>query len=99
MIFEHATLNVRPGESPAFRLALEQALPLIATTPNFIRLNVKPCLENPDRYLLLVEWQTLEAHAQGFRGSERYQQWCTLLHHFYNPFPVVEHYGDAVVSG
>ena len=99
MILEHAILNLRPGESPAFLLALKEAVPLIAATPGFIRLDVRPCLENPDRYLLLVEWQTLEAHAQGFRGSDRYQQWRTLLHHFYDSFPVVEHYGDAVVSG
>ena len=98
MILEHAILNVRPGVSPAFLLALRQALPLIAATPGFIRLDVKPCLENPDRYLLLVEWQTLEAPTQGFRGSDRYQQWRTLLHHFYDPFPVVEHYGDAVIN-
>jgi heme-degrading monooxygenase HmoA len=98
VILEHAILNVRPGESPAFRLALEQALPLIAATPGFIRLDVRPCLETPDRYLLLVEWQTLEAHTQGFRGSDHYQQWRALLHHFYDPFPTVEHYGDAVIS-
>lgn len=98
MILEHAILNVRPGESPAFRLALEHALPLISATPGFIRLEVKPCLEIPDRYLLLVEWQTLEAHTQGFRGSDSYQKWRTLLHHFYDPFPVVEHYGDAIIA-
>jgi heme-degrading monooxygenase HmoA len=96
MILEHAILDVKPGESPAFLLALQEALPLIAATPGFIDLEVKPCLENPDRYLLLVKWETLEAHTQGFRGSGRYQQWRALLHHFYDPFPVVEHYGDAV---
>ena len=98
MILEHAILNVRPGESPAFLLALREALPLIAATPVFVRLEVKPCLENPDRYLLLVEWETLEAHTIGFRGSDRYQHWRSALHHFYEPFPVVEHYGDAIVS-
>jgi heme-degrading monooxygenase HmoA len=98
VILEHAILNVRPGESPAFRLALEQALPLIAATPGFIRLDVRPCVETPDRYLLLVEWQTLEAHTIGFRGSSRYQQWRALLHHFYEPYPTVEHYSDAVIS-
>ena len=41
---------------------------------------------------LLVRWDTLEAHTQGFRGSPQYQQWKALLHHFYDPFPVVEHY-------
>lgn len=99
MILEHAVLNVRPGESPAFLLALEQALPLISATPGFIGLEVRPCLETPDRFVLLVKWETLEAHSIGFRGSDRYQQWRSLLHHFYDPFPLVEHYGNAVVTG
>jgi heme-degrading monooxygenase HmoA len=99
MILEHAILNVKAGEGPAFEAALGEALPLIKATPGFIRLNVKPCIENRDRYLLLVEWQTLEAHTEGFRGSDRYPKWRSLLHHFYDPFPVVEHYGEAVVRG
>jgi heme-degrading monooxygenase HmoA len=98
VILEHAILNVRPGESPAFLLALEQALPLISATPGFISLEVRPRLETPDRFVLLVQWETLEAHTVGFRGSDRYQQWRSLLHHFYDPFPLVEHYGDAVVT-
>jgi heme-degrading monooxygenase HmoA len=98
VILEHAILNVRPGESPAFLLALEQALPLISATPGFIGLEVRPCLETPDRFVLLVQWETLEAHTVDFRGSDRYQQWSSLLHHFYDPLPLVEHYGDAVVT-
>ena len=98
MILEHAILNVRPGESPAFLSALGEALPLISATEGFISLEVRPCLETPDRFVLLVKWQTLEAHTIGFRGSPRYQQWRSLLHHFYDPFPVVEHYGEVVVA-
>jgi len=41
---------------------------------------------------LLVNWATLEAHTEGFRGSLEYQDWKKLLHHFYDPFPTVEHY-------
>ena len=96
MILEHAILDVKPGQSPAFLLALNEALPLIKATPGFIDLDVRPCIETPDRYLLLVRWKTLEAHTQGFRGSDRYQQWRARLHHFYDPFPTVEHYGDPV---
>jgi len=47
------------------------------------------------RYLLLVRWETLEAHTIGFRGSPAYAEWRALLHHFYEPFPTVEHF-DAV---
>ncbi len=98
MILEHAILSIKPGQSASFEQAMRQALPLISATPGFIGLEIRPCLETPGHYLLLVRWETLEAHTQGFRGSERYQQWKQLLHHFYDPFPVVEHYGEAAVS-
>lgn len=98
MILEHAILNVKAGEAPAFEIAMREALPLISATPGFISLEVLPCVETPGRYLLLVQWQTLEAHTQGFRGSDRYDKWRKLLHHFYDPFPLVEHYGAPVAS-
>ena len=98
MIVEHAILDVKAGEGAAFEAALKQALPLIAATPGFLDLEVRPCVETPSRYLLLVRWQSLEAHTQGFRGSERYPKWRALLHHFYEPFPLVEHYGEPAVS-
>ena len=97
MILEHAILNVRPGQGPAFAQALKEALPLIGATPGFVDLEVRPCLETEGRYLLLVRWQKLEDHTVGFRGSDRYPPWRAKLHHFYDPFPVVEHYADPVV--
>ena len=49
-------------------------------------------MEADNKYLLLVEWETLEAHTAGFRQSAAYLEWKLLLHHNYEPFPVVEHY-------
>jgi heme-degrading monooxygenase HmoA len=96
MVLEVAVLNVRAGQSPAFKVAMGEARPLIAATPGFQRMEVRPCVETTDRYLLLVWWDTLEAHTDSFRQSDRYQQWRALLHHFYEPFPLVEHYGDPI---
>jgi heme-degrading monooxygenase HmoA len=96
VMLEHALLNLKPGQGPAFELAINEALPLIKATPGFIDLEVRPCLEEPNRYVLLVQWETLEAHTEGFRGSDRYPHWKAKLHDFYDPFPVVEHYGDPV---
>lgn len=96
MILEVAVLNVRPGQSAVFEAAMSEARPLIAATPGFQRIEVRPCVETPDRYLLLVWWDTLEAHTEGFRQSERYPAWRALLHHFYDPFPLVEHYGASI---
>lgn len=96
MILEHAILDVHPDRRADYERALAEALPLIAATPGFIDLEVRPCLERSGRYLLLVRWETVEAHETGFRKSERYQRWRALLHGFYDPFPIVEHYGEAV---
>ncbi len=96
MILEAALLNVRPAQDAAFTAAMLEARPLIAASPGFGGMEVRPCIEQPGRYLLLVWWDTLEDHTQGFRGSERYQAWKALLHHFYEPFPVVEHFAGPI---
>jgi len=62
--------------------------------PGFRSLRLSRCVERPSRYLLLVEWRELEDHTEGFRGSPEYEAWRALLHHFYDPFPTVEHYED-----
>lgn len=98
MILEHALLQVKPGLEKAFEQTIGEALPLIAATQGFLKLEVRPCVEANGKYLLLVQWETLEAHTHGFRGSKRYAEWKRLLHHFYEPFPLVEHYGAPVAS-
>jgi heme-degrading monooxygenase HmoA len=92
MILEAAVLNVRAGQEPAFEEAFRSASPLIAAAPGYLGHELQRCVETKGRYLLLVRWQTLEAHTVGFRQSAAYQEWKRMLHHFYDPFPVVEHY-------
>lgn len=97
MILEAAILTVRPDQDAAFAAALAQARPLIAATPGFEGIEVRPCVEQPRRYLLLARWERLTDHTEGFRRSKRYQEWKALLHHFYDPFPTVEHFGPSVI--
>jgi heme-degrading monooxygenase HmoA len=96
MILEVAVLNVIPGQQGAFEAAFSRAAPILASMPGYISHEVRPCIENTSRYMLLVQWQTLEDHTIGFRGSPAYQEWKALLHHFYDPFPTVEHYGASL---
>jgi len=95
MILEHAPLQVRPGHTAEFEAAFGRAKQIISGMPGFRRLRLSRCIERPDAYLLLVEWDTLEAHTDGFRGSPEYREWRRLLHRFYDPFPTVEHYEDV----
>ncbi|MEO0374827.1 MAG: antibiotic biosynthesis monooxygenase [Cyanobacteria bacterium P01_A01_bin.17] len=96
MILEAAILDVIPGQEADFEQAFSQAQPLIASIPGYINHNLKKCIEKPHRYILLVNWEKLTDHTEGFRGSPQYQDWKALLHHFYEPFPEVEHYEDIV---
>ena len=97
MILEHAVLDVVPGREAEYEVAFAEARSIIASMPGFVSLRLERCIEVPNRYLLLVEWETLEDHTVGFRGSDEYQRWRALLHHFYDPFPTVDHYDTVVL--
>jgi heme-degrading monooxygenase HmoA len=92
MILEVAILDVRPGRAEDFVAAFADAQTIIASMPGYICHQLRRGMERPDRFILLVTWETLEAHTVGFRGSPQYQEWRAKLHPFYDPFPVVEHY-------
>ena len=99
MILEHAPLDVRPGQEDAFEAAFAEAKAIISSMPGFRTLRLTRCIERPSAYLLLVEWDTLEDHTVGFRGSAGYERWRELLHHFYDPFPTVEHHETITAIG
>jgi heme-degrading monooxygenase HmoA len=96
VILEQALLPVKPGQEADFERAFAVAQDIISARPGFRGLTLSRCLERPNVYLLLVEWDRLEDHTVGFRGSPEYQEWRALLHHFYEPFPVVEHFAPVL---
>jgi heme-degrading monooxygenase HmoA len=99
MVLELAVLDVRPGQVGDFEVAFEEAKSIIASMPGFRSLELQRCVEVENRYALLVRWERLEDHVEGFRGSPEYQRWRALLHHFYDPFPTVEHYEPVAAVG
>ena len=99
MVLEVAILNIRRGQSTAFEAAFADARRIITSMPGFISLRLEKCVEVADKYLLLVEWERMEDHTVGFRQSAEYQEWRRLLHHFYDPFPTVEHYENVYRMG
>ena len=92
MITEIALLNVRPGKAEAFLEAFAVAQQIIEKMNGYLNHELQECIEEENKYLLIVHWKTVEDHTVAFRQSKEYQEWKKLLHHFYDPFPVVEHY-------
>lgn len=92
MILEVAVLQVKKGMNSEFEQNFEKATLIISNMKGYLNLQLKKCIEKENQYILLVNWETLEDHEQGFRKSEEYQEWKKLLHHFYQPFQEVLHY-------
>jgi heme-degrading monooxygenase HmoA len=98
MILEAALLQVRPGQAEAFESAFREAQNIISSMPGYQSHELQRCLEREGHYLLLVRWDSVASHEEGFRKSPQYQDWKRLLHHFYDPFPTVNHY-EQVAGG
>jgi len=92
MILEIAILDIKPGLESDFEKSFLIAQKIISLMKGYISHELKKCLENKSRYVLLVKWDSLEDHTIGFRESKEYQEWKKLLHHYYDPCPTVEHY-------
>lgn len=98
MILEVAMLQVKPGLTVEFEHSFRIASKIISSMKGYISHELQKCLEDQNKYVLLVRWESLEDHTVGFRGSEEYQEWRKLLHHFYEPFPVVEHFEQVSID-
>jgi heme-degrading monooxygenase HmoA len=98
MITEQALLPVIPGREAEFEAAFASAKTIIAASSGFHGLTLSRCIERPSAYLLLVQWDTIEDHELGFRGSAGYQDWRAALHHFYSTPATVEHYAEVATA-
>lgn len=95
-VLEHALLHVRAGSEGAFEAAVREARPLIEASPGFLSFEIRRPTATGQAYLLLVKWRSVADHRDGFRQSDRYQQWRALLHRFYDPMPEVSYFGEPL---
>lgn len=95
MILEAVMLNVKTGLENDFEAAFRKASGIISSMNGYLSHELHRCIEVKGKYLLLVKWESLENHIVGFRSSTEYQEWKKLLHHFYEPFPIVEHFEEV----
>lgn len=96
MILEVVILNVIEGKENQFEQDFKIAGQYISSVKGYVRHSLKKCIEQDNKYMLLVDWETLEDHTVGFSQSEQYLEWKKLLHHYYDPFPRVEHFETII---
>jgi heme-degrading monooxygenase HmoA len=95
MVLEIALIDVRPGQEDAFATAYARARPIVATTPGCRSVRMTRGIESPSRFVLLVEWDSVEAHLETFRGSDRFVRWRAIIGEYFARPPLVEHYLDV----
>ena len=93
MILEVADIRVALGRQAEFERAAHRGIQtVIAKSKGFRGYQVRHSIESPERYLLLLEWDTLEDHTVGFRGSAAFSQWRSIVFDFFAQPPFVEHF-------
>ena len=95
MVLEVALIDVTPGQEDDFASAYKAARHLVADTPGCRSVRMTRGIESPSRFVLLVEWDSVEAHEVNFRGSPRFPEWRSLIGPYFAGPPQVEHYLDV----
>ncbi len=95
MVLEVGLINVVVGQEAEFAAAYAQAHDTLATTPGCRSVRMTQGIESPSRFVLLVEWDSVEAHLDNFRATERFGTWRGLIGPFFDGPPLVEHFTDV----
>ena len=94
MVLEVADINVQPGKESEFEAAYRGAVEVLRSTPGCQSVRMTRGIESPSRFVLLVEWDSVDAHEQNFRNSERFTTWRAAIGPFFDGPPRVEHVAD-----
>ncbi|MBL7495124.1 antibiotic biosynthesis monooxygenase [Frankia sp. CNm7] len=97
-VTEIAKFNVKPSTESDFIAAYHTVRHEIATSPGCRSIRMSRGVESPSSFLLIVEWDTLEAHTEGFRGSEGFLRWRAAIGPFFADTPTVEHVASVETS-
>jgi heme-degrading monooxygenase HmoA len=99
MILEHADIRIQPGQQAAFEEAIQRGLTSVVARAKGMRgFKVNQGIESPERYVLQIFWDTLEAHTVGFRESPLFAEWRAIVGPYFAQPPVVEHFTLLVKS-
>jgi heme-degrading monooxygenase HmoA len=92
MIMEFAQLTIRPGTEPQFEAVFPAAIRVLGRSAGYVSHELRRSIETPNRYSLIVHWQTLEDHTVGFRGSPAFAEWRAHIGPYLDTPPIVEHF-------
>jgi heme-degrading monooxygenase HmoA len=91
MITEIAQIEVKPGSEKEFEASVAKARAAFGRAKGFHGFELHRSVEKPQRYRLMVKWESVEAHTVGFRESANFAEWRALVGPYFAAPPEVEH--------
>jgi|NGEPerStandDraft_6_1074524.scaffolds.fasta_scaffold111878_2 heme-degrading monooxygenase HmoA len=99
MVLEFADIRIHAGRNAEFEAAIQRGLETVISRSGGYRAHrVTRGIESPDRYMLMIWWETLEDHTVGFRGSPLFAEWRAIVGPFFAAPPAVEHFSLVMQS-
>jgi heme-degrading monooxygenase HmoA len=95
VVLEVALIDVQDGTAEQFASAYRSAREILRETPGVRSIRMTHGIERPTRFVLLVEWDSVEAHDLNFRQTDRFRRWRALIDPYFANPPLVEHYEDV----
>jgi heme-degrading monooxygenase HmoA len=95
VVVEVAVFEITPGEEDAFVAAYHRVRGEVAGTPGCLSVRLTRGVESPSRFVLLAEWESVDAHLAGFRATDRFTRWRAAIGPYFAAPPQVEHYTDV----
>ncbi len=93
MILEHVDIRIQPGQQAAFDEAILRGVnTVIAHAKGFRGFKVNKCIESPERYILMLFWDSMDDHMMGFRQSPAFAEWRAIVGPFFASPPMMEHF-------
>ncbi len=93
MILEIADIAIASSKQNEFDEAIKRGLDtVVSKAKGFRGYKVNKCVETPERYLLMIYWDTLEDHTVAFRQGPLFADWRAIVGPFFAKPPQVEHF-------
>jgi heme-degrading monooxygenase HmoA len=96
MVIEHAVLTIKEELVEEFVQTINEAFPILSSSEGYLSHKLFRNKEKPTHFILVVHWNSLEDHLDGFVGSAKFKKWDSMLKHFFDSYPKVLHYSELI---
>src|SRR6476659_53836 len=98
MVVEYIRYTIPADRAAAFEDAYARAGAILTADDHCLGHEIARGVENPERYVVRIEWDSVEGHEQGFRKSAAFGEFFALVKPFFEAIEEMTHYSPATTE-